>query len=84
MASREGAIREGINPQVVKAMFRALIVGLIENPATITANLPYAEICQTVTAVLRHGVLKSSGDCQGPVAASHAITADTLSKDLES
>ena len=34
-------------------------MGLIENPTLIAANIPQAEICETVTAVLRHGMLKS-------------------------
>jgi AcrR family transcriptional regulator len=58
-ASRESALRKGINLHVVKAMFRACVAGLIENPSLIAANIPEAEICETVTAVLRHGVLKS-------------------------
>ncbi len=61
-ASREYALREDINLQVAKAMFRACIAGLIENPALIAANIPQAEICETVTAVLRHGMLKSDDD----------------------
>jgi AcrR family transcriptional regulator len=59
-ASRESAIRDGINLQVAKAMFRACVAGLIENPALIAANIPEAEICATVTAVLRHGILKNN------------------------
>jgi AcrR family transcriptional regulator len=59
VASQERAIREGVNLQVVKGMFRALIMGLLESPAMIAANVPYAEICETVTTVLRHGVLKN-------------------------
>ena len=41
-------------------MFRACVVGLIENPALIAANIPQAEICETVTAVLRYGMLKNN------------------------
>jgi AcrR family transcriptional regulator len=67
-ASREHALREGINVQVVKAMFWASVVGLIENPAVIAANIPLAEICETVAAVLRYGMLKSQ-DCQAVVQA---------------
>jgi AcrR family transcriptional regulator len=63
-ATREGTIREGINLQVVKAMFWASVVGLIENPTLIAAGVPLAEICETVTAVLRNGILRS-GEYQG-------------------
>lgn len=59
-ATREDTIREGINLQVVKAMFWTSVVGLIENPTLIAAGIPLAELCETVTAVLRHGILRSS------------------------
>jgi len=58
-ASREQTLREGINLQVVRVMFWASVVGLIDNPTLIAANIPIAEICETVTAVLRHGMLKT-------------------------
>jgi AcrR family transcriptional regulator len=70
-ASRESALRESINLQVVKAMFRACVAGLIENPTLIAANIPEAEICETVTAVLRHGMLKRSD----PLAATEPLAA---------
>ena len=63
VATRQHAIREGVNLQVAKAMFWASVVGLIENPTLIAANVSLAEICETVTAVLRHGMLK--GDDEG-------------------
>jgi AcrR family transcriptional regulator len=56
-ASRGHEIRVGINLQVAKAMFRVCVTGLIENPELIAANIPEADICETVTAVLRHGML---------------------------
>jgi AcrR family transcriptional regulator len=59
-AAREHTLREGINLQVVKAMFWTSVVGLIENPTLISAGVPLAEICETVTAVLRHGILKDN------------------------
>ena len=64
-ASREHTLREGINLQVVKAMFWASVVGLIENPALIAAEYSHAEICETVTAVLRYGMLKSGEHAPG-------------------
>jgi AcrR family transcriptional regulator len=57
-AARQQTLREGINLEVAKAMFRASVVGLMENPTLIAANIPHTEICKTVTAVLRHGMLK--------------------------
>jgi AcrR family transcriptional regulator len=62
-AAREDTLREGINLQVVKAMFWTSVAGLIENPALIATGVPLAEICKTVTAVLRHGILKDSDAC---------------------
>jgi AcrR family transcriptional regulator len=59
VASQERAIREGVNLLVVKGMFRALIMGLLDSAAMIAADVPYPEICETVTTVLRHGVLKN-------------------------
>jgi AcrR family transcriptional regulator len=61
-AAREHTLREGISLRVVKAMFWTSVVGLIENPTLIAAGVPLAEICETVTAVLRHGILKRSDD----------------------
>jgi AcrR family transcriptional regulator len=63
-ASREGTLRDGINLQVVRAMFRAVVVELIENPSLIATGVPLAEICDTVTAVLRQGTLKGASDGQ--------------------
>ncbi len=61
-AAREHTLREGINLQVVKAMFWTSVVGLIEHPTLIAAGISLAESCETVTTVLRHGILKSSDD----------------------
>ena len=62
VAVQEHTLREGIDLQVAKAMFWTSVVGLIENPTLISANVSLAEICETVTAVLRHGMLKSADD----------------------
>ena len=58
-AVREHALRDGINLAVVKAMFWASVVGLIENPSLIASNVPLTEVCATVTEVFRHGMLKA-------------------------
>jgi len=59
VATQEQAIREGINPEVLKAIFWAAVVGLLENPNLISSNVSLAEIFSTVTEVFRHGILKS-------------------------
>jgi AcrR family transcriptional regulator len=74
-ASREQTLREGINLLVVKAMFWASVVGLIDNPTLIAANIPIAEICETVTAVLRHGMLKYGDD--------HEVAQQTIARGVE-
>jgi AcrR family transcriptional regulator len=58
VADREHTLREGINLEVLKAIFWAAVVGLIENPTLISSNISLAEIFTTVTEVFRHGILK--------------------------
>lgn len=58
VAAREQNLREGINREVLKAIFWASVVGLIENPTLISSNVSLAEIYATVTEVFRHGILK--------------------------
>jgi AcrR family transcriptional regulator len=57
MATREQMLREGINLEVLKAIFWAAVVGLLENPTLISSNVSLAEIFATVTEVFRHGIL---------------------------
>ena len=59
-AAREGTLREGLNREVLKAIFWAAIIGLIENPTLISSNVPLKEIFATVTDLFRYGILKSS------------------------
>ena len=61
-ATHDGALREGLNPEVLKVIFWAAVVGLIENPALVSSNISLAEVFATVTAVFRHGILKDSDD----------------------
>jgi AcrR family transcriptional regulator len=62
-ASREGALREGLHLEVLRAIFWAAVVNLLENPALLSSNVSLPEICTTVTEVFRHGILKEpSGD----------------------
>lgn len=58
-AARESSIREGLNHEVLRAIFWSSVVGLIEAPALISSNVPLAEIFATVSEVFRHGILKS-------------------------
>lgn len=57
-AKREGMLREGLNPNVLKAIFWAAVMSLIENPSLISSSVPLAEIVSTMTEVFRHGILK--------------------------
>ena len=56
-AAREGTLREGLNREVLKAIFWAAVVGLFENPALISSNVPLKEIFTTVTDLFRYGIL---------------------------
>jgi len=60
VAGRDGLLREGLKPEVLKVIFWTMVVGLIENPALISSNVPLAEVCATVTEVFRHGILKQT------------------------
>lgn len=62
-ATRDATLRGGLNPEVLKAIFWASVVGLIENPALISSNVSLTEIFATVTEVFRHGILKT-GDAE--------------------
>ena len=57
-ATREQSLRTEINLEVLKAIFWASAVGLIENPTLISSDVPFAEIFTTVSEVFRHGALK--------------------------
>lgn len=59
-ATREATIREGLNREVLKTIFLASVVGLIENPTLVSSNVPLAEVFATVTEVFRHGILKTT------------------------
>jgi AcrR family transcriptional regulator len=64
-ATRERSLRKGLNLEVLKAIFWAAVVGLIENPALVSSNVSLAEIFTTVTEVFRHGILKSVAEGEG-------------------
>ena len=57
-ATREHALRDGLNLRVLKAVFCSAVIGLIENPALVSSNVPLTEVFSTVTEVFRHGILK--------------------------
>lgn len=60
VAAREGTLREGLNREVLRALFWAAVVGLIENPTLISSNVSLADIFGTVTELFRHGLLKNA------------------------
>jgi AcrR family transcriptional regulator len=57
-ATREQSLRKEINLEILKAVFWASAVGLIENPTLISSNVSLAEIFTTVSEVFRYGILK--------------------------
>jgi TetR/AcrR family transcriptional regulator, acrAB operon repressor len=59
-ATKLHALRDGINPEVLRAIFWASAVGLIENPALVSSNVSLAEIFTTVSSVFRYGILKEA------------------------
>lgn len=59
-ATREQSLRPEINLEVLKAIFWASAVGLIENPMLISSDISLAEIFTTVSEVFRHGALKQT------------------------
>lgn len=61
-ATREHALRDGLNMQVVKAIFLASVIRLIEDPALISSNVSLGELFSTVTEVFRHGILKGADE----------------------
>jgi AcrR family transcriptional regulator len=64
-ATREHALREGLNLHVLKAIFWSAVIGLIENPAIVSSNVSLTEVFSTVTEVFRHGILKESAEEEG-------------------
>ena len=59
-ATQERALRDGLNLEVLKAIFLAAVMGLIENPVIISSNASLTDVFATVTEVFRHGILKDS------------------------
>ncbi|HPM83926.1 MAG TPA: TetR/AcrR family transcriptional regulator [Candidatus Anammoximicrobium sp.] len=57
-ARRDGALRKGLNQEVVRALFVSGVVRLIETPSLISANVPAEDIVSTVTMIFQHGILK--------------------------
>ncbi|MCE5268987.1 MAG: TetR/AcrR family transcriptional regulator [Planctomycetaceae bacterium] len=64
-AAREQTLREGLNLQVLEAIFWPAVIGLIENPAIASSNISPAEVFFTITDVFRHGILKQSTEGEG-------------------
>lgn len=57
-ARRDGRLRAELHPDVLRAIFWSSVIGLIENPALISANVPLAEVFTTVLEVFRYGILR--------------------------
>lgn len=55
---RDGSLRKGLNPEVIRAIFLSGVVRLIESPWLVSANVPPDEIVATVTMVFRRGIQK--------------------------
>ncbi len=64
-ATRERSLRKGLNLEVLKAIFWAAVVGLIENPALVSSSVSLAEVFTTVTEVFQHGILKDAPEGGG-------------------
>ncbi len=61
-ARRDGKLRQDLHPDVVRAVFFSSVIGLLENPALITAQVSLADLLYTVCELFRHGILtRSSG-----------------------
>ena len=60
-ATCDGTLRDGLNLDVLKAIFWAAVIGLMENPALISSNVALADVFATVTELFRHGILKNPG-----------------------
>lgn len=54
------SLRPGVNLEVLKTIFLASTVGLLESPRLISANVSWAEVFTTVSEVFRHGILKDA------------------------
>jgi AcrR family transcriptional regulator len=68
VATKEHSLRVGINLDVLKTIFWASTVGLLEVPSLISSNVSLAEIFTTVSELFRHGILKDEtrkGDDDG-------------------
>ena len=58
VVTKQQSLRAGINLEVLKTIFWASTVGLLEVPSLISSNVSLAEIFTTVSEVFRHGILK--------------------------
>jgi AcrR family transcriptional regulator len=58
VATLDGALRDDVNLEVLKVIFWAATVGLMENPTLVSSNVSLAEVFTTVATLFRHGVMK--------------------------
>jgi AcrR family transcriptional regulator len=60
LAVGEHSLRPGVNVDVLRTIFLASTVGLLEVPSLVSSNVSLAEIFTTVSEVFRHGILKEA------------------------
>jgi AcrR family transcriptional regulator len=58
-ARRDGTLRDDLHADVVRAVFRSAVIGLIENPDLISSNVSLADMLTNVQEIFSHGILKS-------------------------
>jgi AcrR family transcriptional regulator len=61
-ARRDGTLRDDLHADVVRAVFRSAVIGLIENPALISSNVSLADVLTNVQEIFSHGILKPPSD----------------------
>lgn len=57
-ARRDGALRDDLHPDILRAIFWSSVIGLIENPTLISANVSLAQVLATIREVFGQGILK--------------------------
>lgn len=58
IAERQGLLRPGLNQEIVQAIFWELVINFFDNPRFKSFGLSNAELYQTLTDILLHGILK--------------------------
>jgi AcrR family transcriptional regulator len=58
LAKRQGLLRQGLNRQIVQAVFWELVINFFDNPRFKVAGLSDAELYNTMKNILLYGILK--------------------------